>query len=347
MAILDLIEWATQSADDLVFRFVPPQATGIRLGAQLVVREAQAAVFMRDGQALDLFGPGRHTLSTLNLPLVGRLLGKVFGGATPFHTEVVFISTRLVTDVKWGTRSPVPMRDAELGLVRVRAFGSSSLRVADPGLFVNTVVAQRSRFTTADIVEFLKDAIIARLADVLGENMKSIFDLASLYDEISAAAKVRTKVDFEKLGLELVDFYINAVTPPEEVQKKIDERAGMAALGDMNRYTQYKAAEALGAAASNPGGGGLAGAGVALALGVEMAKSLSGAINPPVAAPAQAAPASGPTVACPACQAPSPAGANFCAQCGAKIPKSAFCTQCGAAIPAGAKFCPGCGQKTA
>ncbi len=197
-----------------------------------MVRESQAAVFLRDGKALDVFGPGRHTLSTLNLPLVGRLVGTLFGGNTPFHAEVVFVSTRLITDVKWGTRSPVPMRDAELGLVRVRAFGSSSLRVTDPGLFVNTLVAQRSRFTTEDIVEFLKDAIIARLADVLGENMKSIFDLAALYDEISAAAKARTKVDFEKLGLELVDFYINAVTPPEEVQKKIDERAGMAALGD-------------------------------------------------------------------------------------------------------------------
>lgn len=344
MAILDLIEWAAQSATDLVFRFVPAGSTGIRLGSQLVVRESQAAVFLRDGKALDVFGPGRHTLSTLNLPLVGRLVGTLFGGNTPFHAEVVFVSTRLITDVKWGTRSPVPMRDAELGLVRVRAFGSSSLRVTDPGLFVNTLVAQRSRFTTEDIVEFLKDAIIARLADVLGENMKSIFDLAALYDEISAAAKVRTKVDFEKLGLELVDFYINAVTPPEEVQKKIDERAGMAALGDMNRYTQYKAAEALGAAAANPGGGGLAGAGVGLALGVEMAKSLSGAMNPQPAAPAVPA---GAGVACPACGTPGPAGANFCAQCGAKIPKAAFCTQCGAAVPDGARFCPGCGQKTA
>jgi membrane protease subunit (stomatin/prohibitin family) len=277
MAILELLEFQDPTGEEMCHRIPEHGSAETRLGSQLVVRDYQKAVFFRDGKGLDVFGPGRHTLSTQNLPILAGLLGKLFdGGKSPFRTEVIFVSQNIFNDMKWGTKEPVPFKDSELGYVQLRAFGSFTLRVSDPLVFVNTLVAGRGRYSTTDIANFLRDIIVSRLNDILGENLKTIFELAALYDELSVAAKLRMQEDFAKYGIELVDFYINAITPPEEVQKAINERSSMGAIGNMGQYSQFQAAKAMREAASNPGqAGGAMSAGIGAGLGMMMPQMIA------------------------------------------------------------------------
>ncbi|MDP8222403.1 MAG: SPFH domain-containing protein [Candidatus Lernaella stagnicola] len=281
MALLEIIEYQDPSGKEICHKIPEHGSTETRLGSQLVVREYQKAVFFRDGKGLDVFGPGRHTLTTENLPLLAGLIGTLFdGGKSPFRTEVIFVGQNVFNDLKWGTKEPVPFKDSELGYVQLRAFGSYTMRVADPLLFVNTLVAGRGRYGTADIANFLRDIIISRLNDILGEALDTVFLLAALYDELAAAAKVRMGEDFAKFGLELMDFYINAITPPEEVQKAINERASMGALGDMGKYSQYQAAKAMREAANNPGeAGGAMSTGLGAGLGMMMPQMMADAMR--------------------------------------------------------------------
>jgi membrane protease subunit (stomatin/prohibitin family) len=336
-----------QSLDDtgelIVSRFPQSGEADLKLGAQVIVRESQSAVFFRGGKALDTFGPGRHTLTTGNLPLVGKLVTVPFGGNTPFKAEVYFVNHKVFPNVKWGTREPIPFRDTELKLVRLRAFGIMSFKVENAQLFVNKIVGTQRAYSTDQIADVLKGIVIGRLTDFLGENVKSVFDLPQYYDEIGAGTKARLKDDYAKYGLFLEDFIINAITPPEEVQKKIDERSGMAAMGDLDQYMKYKAAQAMHDAAKSEGGGGMAGAGmgagVGLGLGMMMPGMVAGAMQPGQ----QQQPA--PTVACPKCKAPNAQGAKFCSNCGEKFQAAgATCPKCGAQNAPGSKFCSGCGS---
>jgi len=343
-----------QSLDDtgelIVSRFPADGEADLKLGAQVIVRESQVAVFVRGGKALDTFGPGRHVLTTANLPLLGKLVNIPFGGDTPFKAEVYFVNLKVFTNIKWGTKDPILYRDTDLAMVRLRAFGILSYRVEEPQLFINKLVGTQSSFSTAKVNNFLKSIAPARLADFLGENLKSIFDLAQYYDEIGAGTKARIRDDFAKYGLTLEDFLINSISPPEEVQKKIDERSGMAAMGDLDQYMKYKAAQAMQDAANQPGGGGMAGAGMGAGVGLGMGMMMPGMIAQAVQpgtqpAPAAAPAAAVPTVACPACNHPNDAGAKFCSNCGAKIPQPGACPSCGTPNAAGAKFCSNCGAK--
>lgn len=326
---LDVIEHFDETGQEMVGRVPAEGSAETILGSQLVVQESQEAVFFRDGRALDVFGPGRHTLATANLPLISKLIGAPFGGKSPFRVAVVFVNKRTFLDQKWGTREPVAFRDSELGLVRLRAFGTYGIRIKDSQLFVNTVVGSQGRFGTQQIADFYRDVIVSRLNDLLGEQMKTIFDLPRVYDEIGTAAKARISEDFAKYGIDLTDFYVGAITPPEEVQQKIDERAAMGALGNLDSYMKFKAAQALGDAAKNEGG--TAGAAVGIGLGAGLGAMLPGMMQSALAGAAQPVPA-----------APTPAAAPAAAAgaAGAK-----FCSQCGNALPPGAKFCPGCGAK--
>ncbi len=354
---IEVVQCLDETGELIVSRFPASGEADLKLGAQVIVRESQAAVFFRGGKALDTFGPGRHTLTTANLPLVGKLMTIPFGGDTPFKAEVYFVNQKVFINIKWGTREPILYRDSELAMVRLRAFGILSYRVDEPQLFVNKIVGTQGTYSASEINDFIKGIAVARLADYLGENLKTIFDLAQYYDEVGAGTKARIKDDFAKYGMSLEDFLINSISPPEEVQKKIDERSGMAAMGDLDQYMKYKAAQALHDAASQPGGGGgLAGAGmgagVGLGMGMMMPGMIAGAMQPamqpqPAAAVAVAAPAAAaaPTVACPSCNQPNAAGAKFCSNCGSKIPQPGACPECGATNAPGAKFCSGCGTK--
>jgi membrane protease subunit (stomatin/prohibitin family) len=266
---VQVIEYHDPTGQTMVARFPHQGTSAIRLGSQLIVEESQQAVFIRDGKALDTFGPGRHTLATQNVPILASLFGLPFGGESPFQAAVVFVSTKTFLDLKWGTKEPVIFRDQELAMVRLRAFGKFAVRVANAQLFVNTLVGTRGLYSTDGVENYFRDAIVARLTDVLGENLTSVFDLPRLYDELAMALKARVADDFSKYGIELVDLFVGAITPPEEVQKLIDERSGMAAVGDMNAYMKFKTARAIGDAANQPGGGagGMASAGMGAGLG--------------------------------------------------------------------------------
>jgi membrane protease subunit (stomatin/prohibitin family) len=355
--LVEVVQSLDESGELIVSRFPADGDADLKLGAQVIVRESQSAVFFRGGKALDTFAPGRHVLTTANIPLLGKALNiAVFKGDTPFNAEVMFVNHKIFTNQKWGTREPIPFRDTELQLVRLRAFGIMSFKVEDAQLFVNKIVGTQGVYSSEQISDFLKGIIIGRLTDFLGENLKSVFDLAQYYDEIGAGTKTRLKDDFAKYGMSLEDFIINAITPPEEVQKKIDERSGMAAMGNLDQYVKYKAAQAMQDAANQPGGGGMAGAGmgagVGLGMGMMMPGMIAGSMQPgtqqPGGSPAAAAPAAAAAmIACPKCNAQNAQGSKFCSNCGNQFPQAAACPKCNTPAAPGAKFCANCGSPMA
>jgi membrane protease subunit (stomatin/prohibitin family) len=358
---LEVLEHHDPTGEEIVSRFPREGSAEIKLGAQLVVHEAQEAVLYRDGRALDVFGPGRHTLSTQNIPLLTDLLSLPFGGTSPFRVAVVFVNKRTFLDQKWGTREPVVFRDTELGMVRLRAFGTYAYRIADSQLFVNTVVGSQGVFETSRLQDFYRDIIVSRLNDLLGETLQTIFDLPRYYDELGTAAKARVTEDFGKYGVDLTDFYINSITPPDEVQQKMDERAAMGAVGDMNTYMQFKAAQAIqdaaqGGAGGEGGGAGSASAGMGLGLGAGFGAMMPGmianAMQQAQQGKAGSAAAAGGGAAraeagrfCSECGKAVPPGAKFCPSCGAAQKAGGGCPGCGEPVPDGAAFCPNCGTK--
>lgn len=285
---IEILEWLDDTHDTLVWRF-PVYNQEIKMGAQLVVRENQAALFVNEGKAADLFTPGRYQLTTQNIPILTTLRGWKYGFQSPFKAEVYFFNTRLFTDLKWGTTNPVMMRDAEFGMIRLRAYGTYALKVGDPKRFFETVVGTRGLTGTEEIVGQLRSTILSRLSDALAEAKIPALDLAAHYDELSAAGRTVLAPEFDSFGLELARFFIENVSLPEEVEKAIDQRSKLGVLGDrLGQYTQLQTAEAIGTAAANPGG--LAGAGVGLGAGVAMGQAMSQAMAGSAAPGAAAAP---------------------------------------------------------
>jgi membrane protease subunit (stomatin/prohibitin family) len=343
MPLLDLVEYTDPTGRTLAAR-VPPDGNGeIRLGSQCIVREGQVAFLARDGRFLDMLQPGRHTLTTSNIPLLVELIKLPFGSKSPFRADVFFVSMHQHTDLKWGTPQPIPVRDAHFGMVRLRAFGSFIVQVADPRRLLTSVAGTRGRLLLQDVEEQLRSSIIARVADVMAERMRernlSVVDLATEYDELSEMAQEALRADFAGLGLELVRFYISSVGLPEELERRVDQAGGVAAMGGMQEYTRFKAAEALQDAA-RAGGDNAAGTGLGLGAGMHLGALMGQALQPQ-AAPPQPAPQ---TIACPSCTATIVAGAKFCSECGVSL-RPAACPQCGHGVQPGAKFCIECGGR--
>ncbi len=264
--IIDVVEAPDQRRDQMVVR-VPEVGSGdFRLGSAVNVRESQAAVFYRDGKAMDVFRAGRHHITTANLPLLSSLLKLGTGGRDIFTAEVYFVNLVEFTDWKWGTPEPITLRDADFGIVRLRAFGNYSVQITDPQLFVTKVVGTGGVYRTKEIQDFLRGMIIARFTDILGEAKIPALDLPALQDEIGAAVRAKLGDEFDAFGLALKTFFLQNISMPEEVQKAIDQRASMGAIGDMQKFTQYQAAQALRDAAQQEGSG-LTGAGVGLGAG--------------------------------------------------------------------------------
>src|SRR3982751_3138793 len=268
---IEVIEWLDPSQNTLLYRF-PVAGQEIKNGAQLIVRESQAAVFVFEGQIGDVFGPGRYAVDGGNTPILSKIGAWKYGFNSPFKSEVYFVNTKQFTDMKWGTSNPVMLRDADFGIVRLRAFGAYSLRVADPSEFIRQIAGTNAHFQTEDIDGQLKRAIVTEFSDALGELKIPALDLAAQYKEIGEAIRGKINEDFKGYGLEVTKFYVENVSLPPEVEAAMDKRAEMGAIGNVDQYMKFQAADALRDAAQNEGGGaGLgAGLGAGFAVGNQM-----------------------------------------------------------------------------
>jgi len=307
-----VIQWNETEDGVLAYRY-PMQDMEIENGGQLTVRETQMAAFINEGKIADVFGPGLHTLSTRNLPILTDLMNWSKDFESPFKSDVYFFSTRLQIDQKWGTANPVTIRDKEFGVVRIRAFGNYAYRVADPHVFFTQVSGTRQRYLATDLEDQLRTMIVERMAGVFATSDVTFLDMAANQSALAAKIADAVKPGFSALGLEMNQFVLESVSLPDDLQKVLDQRIGMGMVGDVGRLTQFEAAESLEEAAQNTGG--TAGMGVGLGAGVAMAQAFMG----------QA------TSAASASATPAAAGAKFCIECGKPV-------------PAGAKFCPECGK---
>lgn len=277
--LVDVIEWTDPSTDTLVWRF-ERYNNEIKHQAKLTVREGQAAVFVNEGEIADVFGPGMYELVTANLPILSTLQGWPHGFQSPFKAEVYFFSMRRFPDLKWGTRNPAMLRDPEFGPVRLRAFGTYEIKIADPALLLREVVGTDGHFTLDEITDQLRNLIVSRFANILGSSGIPVLDLAANYDQLGQFVQGRIAPEFANYGLELTRLLVENVSLPPEVEAALDRRTSMGVIGDLRKYTQFQAAEAMRAAASNPSDGGAA-TGIGLGMGMAMARQFADAMGGP------------------------------------------------------------------
>ena len=371
MAILQIVQWDDNlnSNDVLAWRYVdrknPSKSEELGNWTQLIVRENQEAILFRDGQALDLFRAGRHSLSTENIPFLRRLINLPTGGESAFKASVWFVNKVNLLDVKWGTPTPILLRDPEYQIpIYVRAFGQFGLRVSESRQFVLKLAGNKSELTRNDLTEYFKGLILSRMGDMISTYIAhkkiTIFEINSYLEDMSNEAVEKIRNEFQQYGIEPLNFYFGSVNVQDDdegikkLKAAMSERASMNVMG--YNYQQQRSFDVLEAAAKNEGGSSLLGAGVGLGAGMgmggavgQMAAQMGQFINSPASpAPAQAqAPAASPAQAanagavCPACGQPVTQGAKFCANCGARL----VCSNCGQAITPGAKFCSNCGNK--
>lgn len=344
---IEVIEWLDNSGDTILYRF-PVYQQEIKNGAQLIVRESQAAVFVFEGQVADVFTPGRYTIDGGNTPILSKLGAWKYGFNSPMKSEVYFVNTKQFTDMKWGTSNPIMLRDADFGIVRLRAFGAYSLRCSDPAMFIKEIAGTNAHFQTEDIDEQLKRAIVTEFSDALGEMKIPALDLAAQYKELGEVIRGKINEDFGTYGLTVTKFYVENISLPEEVEAAMDKRAQMGALGNLDNYMKLQAADALRDAAQNEGGGaGLgAGLGAGFAVGNQMANAFGGMQG---GAQQQQGGGGGgqsaQTVSCPSCGKANAVGTKFCGDCGGKMEIAKVpCVKCGAELREGAKFCSECGS---
>jgi membrane protease subunit (stomatin/prohibitin family) len=322
---IDVIEWTDDSPDTLAYRF-PTHNKEIQMGSTLVVRESQMAVFVYRGQIADVYEPGSYKLVTANMPIMTTLQHWTHGFNSPFKSEVYYFNTRQFTDRKWGTPNPITLRDPEFGVIRIRAFGSYALRVADPERVMKELSGTEERYSVTQIENQIRAAIITRFTDHIAQSKVAFLDHAANLNEFSEALMPDMGEVLEQFGLKLESFYIQNVSLPPEVEKLLDQRTGMAALGDLDQYTKFQMAQALPMAAAAGGDGGLAGAGMGAGIGMAMGNAMAGALSGGMGQPQQAAPAAA---------ASAPAAQKVMVRC----------SQCNTLCEEEQRFCHSCGNK--
>lgn len=337
---LENIEWFDETGKEIVHR-LPEQGSGeIKYGAQLTVRESQAAVLFYKGKACDCFGPGRHTLKTANLPLLTKILSIPWRGDSPLRAEVYMVNLKYFPNLKWGTQSPIAFRDDELGLIRLRAHGVFNIQVGQPVLFINSLVGTMGKIDTDEISAYLKLVIVSRFNDYLGQTLDSIFNIPGKFDELSLELQKRLQEDFLQFGLRLTHLYITSITPPEEVQSAIDDKSRMGLIEDMDKFLKLKSAMAIEKAATSQGE---AGAG----LGMGMGMLLPGIFASHTSGGNKAEEGDRVTlVTCPDCKGKISGDARFCPRCGHQQLQLLQCLHCGKNVTPNAKFCSRCGKPT-
>jgi membrane protease subunit (stomatin/prohibitin family) len=308
-----IIQWNESEDGVLAYRF-PMQDMEIENGGQLTVRETQMAAFINEGRIADVFSPGLFTLNTRNLPILTDLLNWTKDFESPFKSDVYFFSTRLQIDQKWGTATPVTIRDKEFGAIRVRAYGNYAYKIADPHTFFTQVSGTRPRYLTVDLEDQLRAMIVEKMAGVFASSDVTFLDMAANQAALAGKIAAAARPGFAALGLDLNQFVVESVSLPEELQKVLDQRIGMGMAGDLGKLTQFEAAESLEEAAQNTGG--TAGMGVGLGAGVAMAQAFMGQAAPNVPRTGTAAPVAGAARFCMECGKPLPAAAKFCPECG-------------------------------
>ena len=282
--LVDIIEWTDDTSDTMVYRF-ERYGNEIKYGAKLVVRESQFAVFVNEGEVADVLGPGTYELETKNLPLLTSLQNWHHGFSSPFKAEVYFCNARRFTDLKWGTKQPLMMRDAEFGGLRIRAFGTYGVRIADSLTFIREIVGTDGVFTTDEISNQLRNLITSRFATIIGGSGLPILDMAANYDQLGEFLTRRIGPEFEEYGLELTRILVENISLPPAVSEALDKRTSMGMTGNLDRYLQYQTGVAMEQAAQNPGGG--ASDGIGMGVGLAMANRMSdsvgaGAVPPPL-----------------------------------------------------------------
>lgn len=273
---IDIIEWTEPSQNEILAHRFTRHKNEIKNGAKLIVREGQAAGFVKEGQLADVKLPGMYTLDTKNMPILSTILGWKYGFESPFKCEVYFISTRQWTDQKWGTQNPIMVRDPEFGPVRLRAFGTYAFKVTDPGTFLKELVATDPSFELYEISAQFRNAIVSRFVDALGSARIPMLDLAGNYEKVSAVAKERIAPELAKMGISLTQFFVENISLPPEVEAALDKRSQMSVLGNLDQYAKLQTADAIRDAAKNPGG--MAGLGASLGAGVAVGQQMGGAL---------------------------------------------------------------------
>ncbi len=336
---IEVIEWQEEKSDRLVYQF-PVHKNEIKMGARLIVRESQVAIFINEGQLADVFEPGHYELSTQNMPILTKLKSWKYGFNSPFKAEIYYVNTNQFIDQRWGTSNPIMMRDKDFGIIRLRGYGTYAYRITDPVVFMREIFGTGKFTDTAAISPQLKKQILSSLTDLIAESGIPALDLAMNYDELGEQCKDKVCEQFNAYGLSITNLTIENLSLPPEVEAAMDKRAQMGALGDLNKYTQFQTAEAIKDAANNPGG--LAGIGASIGVGAQMANAMSGSFNQqPQQSTAQQAPAG---TACAHCGQTISANSKFCPHCGkSTAPQTASCVKCGEKIAKSSKFCPHCG----
>lgn len=334
---LEVIEWFDETGKEVAHR-IPERGSGeIKWGAQLIVRESQAAVFFYNGRAYDAIGPGRRTLTTANIPILTKILSIPWGMTSPLRAEVLMVNMKIFPNLTWGTRDPVAFKDSELGLIRLRAFGVFNLRVTQPVLFINSLVGTQGIYKIGEIEEYLNRAIVSRFNDYMGENLDSILNLPGQYDKLAEGLLNRLAEDFSRFGLGLTQLFINSITPPPDVQKAIDDKSRLGVFDDLNRLLKLKAAMAMEKASETQGE---AGAGMGMGLGFMIPAMFAESLKQGMTEQQRKES----VIGCPDCRQSIPDDSRFCPYCGHQILVLQKCPSCGKNLPAQARFCSACGQ---